>query len=183
MFMDVNPVDGNVYFLDTHRKVVKIDVDAGKVVEGQFGGWTLPEEDTFDPEEDLGGMQFDSEGNLLICGGTHVHDGFPYNSFAYIVRPNGAVTNLEPSLTWNHGVGPIANCVVDHRTGGIAFTDKYSKRLTLLDCDLSSRPPIVHHRRLRARRLTPRLRRPRNRSFSTRDIQCTYTRDARACLS
>ena len=85
MFMDVNPVDGNVYFLDTHRKVVKIDVDAGKVVEGQFGGWTLPEEDTFDPEEDLGGMQFDSEGNLLICGGTHVHDGFPYNSFAYIV--------------------------------------------------------------------------------------------------
>ena len=137
MFMDVNPVDGSVYFLDTHRKVVKIDVDAGKVVEGQFGGWTLPEEHTFDPEEDLGGMQFDSEGNLLICGRTHVHDSswYPSTGFAYIVRPNGAVTNLEPSLTENHVVGPIANCVVDHRTGGIAFTDRHSKRLTLLDCD------------------------------------------------
>ena len=145
MFMDVNPVDGNVYFLDQNREVVKIDVDvwkvdgqsgeyAGKFVEGQFGGWTLPEEDMFDPvTENYGGMQFDSEGNLLICGGRH--DDVPTAAFAYIVRPNGAVTDLMASHSWNSNFGPIANCVVDRRTGGIVFTDKNTKKLTLLTCD------------------------------------------------
>jgi hypothetical protein len=132
-FMDVNPVDGNVYFLDQYREVVKLDVDVGKVVEGQFGGWTLPEEDMFDLMENYGGMQFDSEGNLLICGGTD--DNVATAAFAYVVRPNGAVTNLMASQSWNTNVGPIANCVVDRRTGGIVFTDKNSKRLTLLSCD------------------------------------------------
>lgn len=138
MFIDVNPVDGNVYFLDQYREVVKLDVDVGKFVEGQFGGWTLPEEDMFDLTENYGGMQFDSEGNLLICGGKHDTDpnnADPTAAFAYIVRPNGAVTDLMASQSWNANVGPIANCIVDRRTGGIVFTDKRSKRLTLLNCD------------------------------------------------
>ena len=82
--------------------------------------------------ESWGGMQFDSEGNLLICGGKH--DNVATAAFAYIVRPNGAVTNLTASQSWDDTVGPIANCVVDRRTGGVVFTDKNSKKLTLLTC-------------------------------------------------
>ena len=95
-------------FIDQYREVVKLDVDVGKFVEASSADGRF-EEDMFDLMENWGGMQFDSEGNLLICGGKHDTDTYNADAtaaFAYIVRPNGAVTDLMASQSWNPNVGP-----------------------------------------------------------------------------